>query len=137
MISQEELEELYKYMGIHRISEKTGESYDSIRDAMNLYGIKPNKVKIREHKNDKKVVSVRKVDIYNLYPIEFNEELKNKIRMLYDNKCYICGIDKNNDRSLDVHHIDSNPKNNDESNLIPVCRSCHSKITLFNRYKKF
>jgi len=30
--------------------------------------------------------------------------------------------------SLHIHHIDRNRKNNDESNLICLCASCHMKI---------
>jgi len=31
--------------------------------------------------------------------------------------------------SLEIHHIDEDPSNNDEVNLILVCRNCHGKIT--------
>ena len=31
--------------------------------------------------------------------------------------------------ALEIHHIDSNPENNELENLIVVCSSCHSKIT--------
>lgn len=41
-----------------------------------------------------------------------------------EKKCEICGSDKN----IDVHHKDCNPNNNDRSNLMLVCRSCHMKI---------
>lgn len=38
--------------------------------------------------------------------------------------CELCGSNKH----VDVHHKDRNPNNNDESNLMLVCRSCHNKI---------
>ena len=44
--------------------------------------------------------------------------------ILQKNKCEVCGS-KNN---LDVHHKDENPSNNNPSNLLVVCRSCHMKI---------
>jgi 5-methylcytosine-specific restriction endonuclease McrA len=31
--------------------------------------------------------------------------------------------------SLEIHHIDGNPSNNDFENLILACASCHKKIT--------
>lgn len=36
--------------------------------------------------------------------------------------------------SLVVHHIDGNRDNNDLDNLIPLCRSCHSKVHNTERY---
>lgn len=38
-------------------------------------------------------------------------------------KCEVCGSKKN----LCVHHKDLNRHNNKESNLITLCRSCHTK----------
>lgn len=37
--------------------------------------------------------------------------------------CEICG-----GKSEDIHHIDKNRKNNDWSNLMALCHSCHSKL---------
>ncbi len=37
--------------------------------------------------------------------------------------CAICG----KKGKTDVHHIDKNPMNNDPSNLVRLCRSCHVK----------
>ena len=45
--------------------------------------------------------------------------------------CQICRIPENGIK-LHPHHIDYNKKNNDPSNLISLCRSCHAK-TNFNR----
>lgn len=44
------------------------------------------------------------------------------IKYIKDN-CEICGSDKN----LCVHHKDLDRHNNSESNLITLCRSCHTK----------
>jgi 5-methylcytosine-specific restriction endonuclease McrA len=38
--------------------------------------------------------------------------------------CRICG----DDLDLHVHHIDSNRSNNDNSNLVTLCRDCHMAI---------
>ncbi len=44
-----------------------------------------------------------------------------------DSSCSFC--QEKQVASLEVHHIDSNPSNNDARNLIVVCGNCHSKIT--------
>lgn len=38
--------------------------------------------------------------------------------------CHRCGY-KEFDCSVQIHHIDENRKNNDKSNLIPLCANCH------------
>jgi hypothetical protein len=48
----------------------------------------------------------------------------------YDKQCAICGWDK----SVDVHHIDGNNKNNDPKNLIPLCAN-HHRLTVMLEYK--
>jgi len=62
------------------------------------------------------------------YGGEFNETLKEKIRNRDNRTCQICKkIEEENGRKLEVHHIDSDKKNNDINNLIALCLSCHSK----------
>ncbi len=39
-----------------------------------------------------------------------------------------CEVCSRNDTLLHVHHKDCNPLNNDESNLITVCGSCHRRL---------
>lgn len=48
--------------------------------------------------------------------------LRNHI-VMRDKVCQDCGSDK----KLQVHHIDSNPTNNSESNLVLLCKECHAK----------
>lgn len=60
---------------------------------------------------------------YNLYDGKFTKELKYKIRKRDNWICQLCG--KN--RSVHVHHIDCNKLNNQETNLITLCGSCHAK----------
>lgn len=57
----------------------------------------------------------------------------------YPHKCAVCGWAEDAD-ILEVHHIDSNRKNNTLDNLIILCPTCHRKITagkyeLINRTK--
>lgn len=61
------------------------------------------------------------------YSLEFNDELKQKIRERDQYTCIVCGSE-----GKLVHHIDYDKNNNRENNLVTVCRSCHGK-TNFNR----
>jgi hypothetical protein len=67
------------------------------------------------------------------YGPEFNNRLKNKIRKRDGYTCQRCHIHQddipmkyNYITKLDVHHLDSNKQNNNEDNLISLCRSCHT-----------
>lgn len=66
-----------------------------------------------------------------LYPPSFNGLLKRKIRKRDNYTCQECDK-KKIARLLCVHHIDYDKMNNEESNLISLCGSCHAK-TNFNR----
>jgi len=74
------------------------------------------------------------------YCIKFNKQFKNNIRIKFDNICFLCGkSEKENGRSLDIHHIDYNKTaicNGKEWAFVPLCRSCHSKTNV-NRYYYF
>jgi len=68
------------------------------------------------------------------YGIEFNNQLKEKIRQRDNYRCQECFRHQNElyDKAgrkykLIVHHIDYNKKNNSENNLIPLCRNCHQQ----------
>ena len=47
----------------------------------------------------------------------------------YEHKCICCGWDED-ERILEVHHIDENRNNSHISNLCLLCPTCHRKITL-------
>jgi len=67
------------------------------------------------------------------YPPEFNIELKKKIRDRDNYTCQECNFTEEQlGYILRIHHIDYNKKNNNEINLLSLCRSCHAK-TNFNR----
>ena len=60
------------------------------------------------------------------YPLEFNDILKEQIRVRDNHQCQICGIlQKNYYRKLDIHHIDYDKDNLNQENLISLCSSCH------------
>jgi hypothetical protein len=67
------------------------------------------------------------------YSSDFSNVLKLKILRKFGYACQLCKkIYKK--AKLDVHHIDYDKKNSVETNLIPLCDSCHSK-THYNRDK--
>ena len=47
----------------------------------------------------------------------------------YPHKCKVCGWNED-ERILEVHHIDGNRENNNIDNLCILCPTCHRKITL-------
>jgi hypothetical protein len=62
------------------------------------------------------------------YGQEFDSSLKEQIRFRDKYKCRDCGCSQlENDRALDVHHIDYNKQNCKQDNLISLCRRCHTK----------
>lgn len=73
----------------------------------------------------------------NIYCKLWNEELRESTRDKYGRTCFICGkTEEDNNRKLDVHHIDMNKQqgcNGNEWKLVPLCRSCHGK-TQHNRF---
>jgi hypothetical protein len=65
---------------------------------------------------------------FELYGEEWNNKLKEKIRKRDNHICQYCGISQDDlTEKLIVHHIDYNKKNNNENNLVSVCRFCHAK----------
>lgn len=62
----------------------------------------------------------------NPYGIEFNEKLRERIRKRDGRECVLCG-GRDEDRKLQVHHIDYDKTNNNPENLVSLCLSCHVK----------
>lgn len=61
----------------------------------------------------------------------------------FNHRCALCGADR-----PQIHHIDEDPSNNENANLIPLCPNCHltdqhnptqpiepAKLALFRRFK--
>jgi len=73
---------------------------------------------------------------FELYGIDWTDDLKDGIRKRDKYICQECGIHQDELRGfhkrLDIHHIDYNKKNLNPKNLITLCRSCHIK-TNYNR----
>lgn len=69
---------------------------------------------------------------FELYGLEFNIELKEKIRERDNHRCQQCFRHQDELYSksgrkykLHIHHIDYNKQNNNKNNLISLCRNCH------------
>ena len=71
---------------------------------------------------------------FGQYPTKFNRKLKVFIRRRDRYTCRICGSKGNL-----VHHIDYNKHNCSHSNLVTLCRPCHSRTTAGDRqyWRKF
>lgn len=68
---------------------------------------------------------------FELYTINWTQELKRLIIDRDEHICQLCGVFKV-DFSFDVHHINYDKKNCNPDNLITLCKKCHMK-TNFNR----
>lgn len=72
-----------------------------------------------------------------LYPLEFNDELKESVRKRDDYKCQMCNMLEEEHlliygQRMPVHHIDYIKNNNGEHNLVTLCNQCHGR-TNYNR----
>ena len=55
--------------------------------------------------------------------------VKNKIRQLDNNQCQVCWkIDNFGKKSMNVHHLNGNKKDNNPDNLITLCSQCHAEL---------
>jgi len=72
------------------------------------------------------------------YGLEFNNELKERVRIRDKYRCQECFRHQEElytktgkKYKLHIHHIDFNKRNNNPDNLISLCRNCHAK-TYYN-----
>jgi hypothetical protein len=71
------------------------------------------------------------------YPILFNKQLKDKVRVRDNFTCQLCKKPEMEcNRRLAVHHIDYNKSNVSLDNLIALCLSCHMKTNSNQDYWK-
>lgn len=66
---------------------------------------------------------------YEPYTSDWTDTLKEAIRQRDGYKCQKCGCPQaENVEKLSVHHADYNKKNCNPTNLITLCRGCHSEV---------
>lgn len=54
-----------------------------------------------------------------------------KLLAKFDYKCPGCEIQIDYDNEIpEIHHLDNNPRNNEECNLIPLCHDCHRMVNV-------
>ena len=70
------------------------------------------------------------------YLPEFNNALKKRIRQRDGYVCQICRKQQVH-RALSVHHVDYDKTNNNETNLISLCLTCHRKTNHNRDYWQF
>ena len=63
------------------------------------------------------------------HPTYVGSNYRQRAFMTYPHKCVVCGYDED-ERILEVHHIDEDRENNDIGNLCILCPICHKKISL-------
>ncbi|HEC91957.1 MAG TPA: HNH endonuclease [Candidatus Atribacteria bacterium] len=62
--------------------------------------------------------------------VPISEEKRAKLLLWCARHCCFCG--KACTTNIEFHHIDGDPSNNDEDNLIPLCFDCHGEIDRYN-----
>lgn len=158
-ISKEKLEEYLKTLSLKEIADKENISIWTIMKRVKEYELKPlgasyfnkgvnNPAKRKEvaEKISKTVKGLWDNDVYanriNGMAFKFDWEHPNytpkysyrEYVKMYHNPltCYYCGCTEN-ERKIDVHHLDEDRKNWLLSNLLPVCNVCHT----FFHYKRY
>lgn len=61
-----------------------------------------------------------------------NKNLKETILSKYQYRCFLCGKGFEQIKPLSLHHINGNSLQSKEENLIPLCKSCHRKVHIYN-----
>jgi len=83
----------------------------------------------------KKSYNPNKANVYCSHECMFKGKITSEISLYrekafahFEHICYFCKSDK----KLEVHHKDHNRSNNDISNLVILCKSCHKKLHLIS-----
>ncbi len=84
----------------------------------------------REHKD---IGQSKQFGLTEIWPEHYDSgdgvsSYRNNAFIKYGKKCSNCGFEED-ERLIDVHHIDSDRSHNTLENLIPLCVMCHAKIT--------
>jgi len=69
------------------------------------------------------------------YPLNFNRQLKETIRIRDNRTCQLCSMpEEEYFRALDIHHINYDKKDISPMNLISLCVACNSKANAERAY---
>jgi len=99
------------------------------------YKSEETKKKLSESQRGKKGSNWKGGKSFEPYTIQFNKQLKELIRNRDNYKCQLCGMPEcENVQKLCIHHIDYDKKNCLPSNLISLCRKCHTKTNYKREY---
>lgn len=159
-ITKEKLENYLKTMSFKQISELENVDYSTVLNKCKKYELKPlgssyfnkgcnnpaKRLEVRE-KISKTVKGLWDNDVYadriNGMAFKFDWEhpsynpagsYRDYAKMYHKPlTCYYCGSTEE-ERKIDIHHLDENHENWLLSNLIPVCNVCHTFFH-FERYK--
>lgn len=72
---------------------------------------------------------------YEPYPITFDQQLKDRIRIRDNFICQLCRIPElESITRLHVHHVDYIKNNCEENNLISLCVKCNSMVNFKREY---
>jgi hypothetical protein len=55
--------------------------------------------------------------------VSIPKTIRDQVLKEYAHRCAMCGTDR-----PEIHHIDEDPSNNHELNLIPLCPNCHTNV---------
>ena len=89
---------------------------------------KLSEFKLKEYKNPNNHPRWKGGISFLPYPILFNKQLKERIRVRDNFICQLCGVPELElNQRLSIHHIDYDKRNCNENNLISLCRGCNSK----------
>ncbi len=74
---------------------------------------------------------------FELYTSNFNQQLKDKIRVRDNFICQLCGVPELEcKKRLSIHHIDYDKKNCNKDNLTSLCNKCNAKVNQDRDYWK-
>jgi len=112
------------------------ETIKRIKQSRKGKGLGKNLNKSRETTGDKNP-NWRGGLTFEIYPRDWNDDLKDSVRKRDNFICQECGIHQDElDYKLDCHHIDYDKKNCNPNNLISLCRYCHIKTNYGRDYWK-